>query len=265
MQFEKKASYTIEDLLAIMQLLRAPDGCPWDRQQTHLSIRSNFLEETCEVLEAIDNRDAALLKEELGDVLLQIVFHAQIEREKGGFAFDDVCDGICKKLIVRHPHIFADIVANTPDEVLHNWEEIKKREKGQTTQTETLKSVPRTLPALMRSEKVQKRAARTGFDYPDVSGALRDLCSEVEELTEAIENGKHSAIEEELGDVLFSVANVARFVQVDSEQALGASCDKFIERFEKVEQIALSRKIDMRQADLAQLDQFWQEAKIKDQ
>lgn len=259
---EHKEKYDIHDLLAIMQLLRAPGGCPWDQKQTHHSIRANFLEETCEAMEAIDLEDTALLREELGDVLLQIVFHAEMEREKGSFDFDDVCDGICKKLILRHPHVFSDVVAQTPEDVMRNWDSIKKQEKGQTTQTEALKSVPRTLPALMRSEKVQKRAARVGFDYPGVEDAFGDLRSEVDELAEAIREGEAQHIGEELGDVLFSVANVARFVKVDSEQALGISCDKFIRRFEVVEMLALDRGIDMHTADLDVLNDLWKEAKI---
>lgn len=264
MRFQRKQTYRIQDLLDIMQMLRAPGGCPWDREQTHQSIRKNFIEETYEVCEAIDNGDSALLCEELGDVLLQVVFHAEMERESGTFDFGDVCDGICKKLIVRHPHIFADVVADTPGEVLKNWDEIKKREKGQATATETLKSVPRTLPALMRSEKVQHRAAKTGFDYTAVGEALADLRSEVDELAEAVAAGEKAHIADELGDVLFSAANVARFAGVDSEQALGESCDKFIRRFERVEDLAREREVDMRQSDMNALNDLWREAKIKD-
>lgn len=264
MRVEHKDRYDIHDLLAIMRLLRSPEGCPWDQKQTHHSIRANFLEETCEALEAIDLDDMALLREELGDVLLQVVFHAEMERERGTFDFDDVCDGICKKLILRHPHVFSDVVAQTPEDVMRNWESIKKQEKGQTTQTQALKSVSRTLPALMRSEKVQKRAARVGFDYPGVEDAFQDLRSEVEELSEAIREARPEHIREELGDVLFSVANVARFVGVDSEEALGTSCDKFIRRFERVEQLADAREIDMQASDLAQLNGLWREAKLND-
>lgn len=264
MGFRQKEKYSITDLLEIMRLLRSPEGCPWDREQTHRSIRKNFLEETCEVCEAIDNDDTALLQEELGDVLLQVVFHAEIEREKGTFDFESVCDGICKKLIVRHPHIFSDTVAETSDEVLRNWEEIKTREKGQTTRAEALRSVPRTLPALMRSEKVQQRAAKAGFDYSEAGEAFQDLRSEVDELAEAIEQGHPQEIAAELGDVLFSVANVARLTGIDSEQALGLSCDKFIRRFHQVEQLAFSRSIDMRRSNMDQLNTLWREAKIKD-
>lgn len=265
MDFIAKDQYGIHDLLEIMKLLRSPDGCPWDRVQTHQSIRKNFLEETCEVLEAIDLENAELLKEELGDVLLQVVFHAQMEQEAGRFTFDEVCDGICKKLIHRHPHIFSDEKADTPEQVLRNWEEIKKQEKRQTTQAQALNSVPKTLPALMRGEKVQARAAKVGFDYEDAAGAMKDLRSEVDELSEAIASGRREEIWEELGDLLFSVANVARFVKVDSEQALGNATDKFIRRFTQVERLADARGIDMKESGMDVLDNLWQEAKIKDQ
>ena len=265
MDFLQKEEYGIQDLLAIMELLRSPNGCPWDKVQTHESIRKNFIEETYEVVEAIDTQDTRLLQEELGDVLLQVVFHSQIEKERGGFDFSNVCDGICKKLILRHPHIFSNVIADTADEVVQNWEEIKKQEKQQTTAAETLKSVPKVLPALMRSEKVQSRAAKTGFDYPNVAGAMRDLRSEVDELCEAIEAGAQQNICEELGDVLFSAVNVSRFVKVDAEHALAKSCDKFISRFEQVEQIAVQRGVNISGADLKELDILWQEAKNKEE
>jgi tetrapyrrole methylase family protein/MazG family protein len=266
MGLQEKDSYGVEDLLAIMTLLRSPGGCPWDREQTHASIRKNFLEECYEAVEAIDTGDTALLREELGDVLLQVVFHAEMEREQGTFDFGGVCDGICKKLILRHPHIFGDVTVRDSKEVLENWDAIKKQEKQQKTQTESLLSVPRTLPALMRSEKVQGRAAKAGFCYPDVSGAMQDLRSEVDELSRAIEDGKAANIREELGDVLFSAANVARFAGADSEQCLTESCDKFITRFSKVESMAKERKIDMikTSAAISQLNALWAEAKAQE-
>ena len=263
MAFAHKEQYNISDLLQIMELLRSPNGCPWDRVQTHRTIRKNLIEETYEAVEAIDREEPDMLCEELGDVLLQVVFHAQMEREAGRFDFDKVCDTICKKLIVRHPHIFADGLADTPEEVLHNWDQIKQREKHQSTATETLRSVAATLPALMRAEKLQKRAAKTGFDYPDVTGALADLKSELVELEEAMQQNSQEAVLEELGDLLFSVVNVARFLKVDPEEALTRSSDKFTDRFEKVEQIAGQKGTQMNQADMKELDSFWQEAKIK--
>ena len=262
--YTPKEKYTIEDLHEIMRLLRSTDGCPWDRVQNHQSIRSDFLEETHEAIEAYNEEDPEALKEELGDVLLQVVFHSQIEKEKQAFGFDEVVDGICKKLIVRHPHVFSNGTAENAAQVLKNWDAIKRETKGGKTQTDLLRAVPRTLPALMRSAKVQNRAKRVGFDWPDVTGALDALDKETVELKEAISSENQKEIEEELGDVLFSAVNVSRFVHCDAEQALTVSCDKFIRRFSKVEALAVERKLDMTKATLNQLDELWNEAKTYD-
>jgi len=192
------------------------------------------------------------------------VFHAQIEAEQGAFDFKDVTDGVCKKLIERHPHIFGETQVSTTQEVLRNWEDIKQEKKGVKNQSEALLDVPRTLPSLMRSEKIQKRAAKAGFDYPAVDGALCDMKSEADELLQAIERGDHTSIEEETGDLLFSVVNVARFVKVDAENALLKACDKFIRRFSKVEEIAKERGIDMRSAGIDSLNILWGEVKNKE-
>lgn len=260
-EFNQKSRYNIKDLLEIMEYLRGENGCPWDAEQTHKSIRNNFLEETYEAIEAIDNNDAELLKEELGDVLLQVVFHSQMESEQGVFNFDDVADGICKKLVERHPHIFADVKVGNTDEVLANWDMIKQKKKGQTTYTETLTSVPRVFPALVRSTKIQSRAAKSGFDYPDLSWAMKDLESELVELKLAIENKDVENSFEELGDLLFSVVNVSRFISVDAEHSLSASCDKFIRRFELVEKIAMENNINMSKSSMNELDRLWKQAK----
>ena len=244
-----------------MKMLRAPGGCPWDREQTHKSIRQNFIEETYEVIEAIDTEDRELLKEELGDVLLQVVFHSEMESEVGSFDINDVCDGICKKLIVRHPHIFADVKADTTDEVLSNWDKIKMQTKSQKTQSDAMDSVSKSLPSLMRSEKLQKKAAKVGFDWPDVSGALQKVEEETQELKKAIEDGDKKGMEEELGDLLFSVVNVSRFLKVDSEEALYHACDKFTNRFRMVEALAKERGISMESAPLSLLDSLWDEVK----
>lgn len=259
--FQPKDRYGIDDLLTIMALLRSENGCPWDREQTHKSIRKNFIEETYEVVEAIDNGDKTLLREELGDVLLQVVFHAQMETEAGQFSFEDVCHDICSKLILRHPHIFSNVIANTSDEVLNNWEDIKKQEKNQATQTETLRSVPKVLPALMRSAKVQQRAAKAGFDYPDMDWAMKDLVSEVEELRRALLDGNSEEVFEELGDLLFSVVNVARFAKVDAEECLTAASEKFIDRFEQVERLAEEKGVNMADSSMDKLDLLWKESK----
>lgn len=252
-----KKSYGIKDLEDIVRLLRAPGGCPWDREQTHASIRRNFLEEAYEAVEAIDEEDSDHLKEELGDVLLQVFLHARMEEEAGRFSLDDVADGICKKLIYRHPHVFGDVAVSGTDEVLTNWEALKRTEKHQETYTDTLEAVARSLPALWRAEKVQKKAKKAGFDWDDAQGALDKLSEEVEELKAAVAQGTN--IEEELGDLLFAAVNVSRFVKVDTEDALNAATDKFIRRFAQVE--ALAGDKPMPEMTLEELDKLWDEAK----
>ena len=232
-----------------------------DRVQTHESIRKNLIEETYEAVEAIDCKNSDMLKEELGDVLLQVVFHAQMEAEEGRFTFDDVADGICQKLIVRHPHIFSDTKADSADEVLDNWNRIKQETKGQKTATETLNAVPRQLPALMRSEKVQSRARKAGFDYCDVQAAYAELRSEVDELNDAMLDGDLAHIAEEIGDTLFAAVNVARFYDMDPEELLTRSCDKFISRFAKVEVQAVAEQIELKQAEEETLGRLWNTAK----
>lgn len=259
--FEFKDKYGAYDLVEIMRILRAPGGCPWDREQDHQSIKKNFIEETYEVVEAINKDDKELMREELGDVMMQVVFHAQIETEQGGFTFDDVCDEVCKKLILRHPHIFADESAETSDDVLVKWDEIKNKSKKRTTQTSVMQSVPRELPALMRAEKVQKKAKKVGFDWDDISGALDKLAEETAELKEAIDSGDKASITDEFGDLLFASVNVARFLDTDPEEALTHATDKFISRFEKVEMYAKERGIDMKSSTLEELDALWDEAK----
>lgn len=260
--FEFKEKYTISDLLEIMRLLRTPEGCPWDREQTHESIRSNLLEETHEALEAIDRGDMPLLQEELGDVLLQVVFHAQMEQEKGSFTFDDVADGICKKLIFRHPHIFGDVKVGSTDEILSNWDDLKRKEKKQETDTSTLESVSKSLPSLIRAQKLQKKAAKVGFDWPDVSGALDKVEEELAEVRAAI--GGDGDVEEEIGDLIFAVTNVSRFVKVDSERAAAKTCNKFVRRFADMEQQAKAQGKQLSELTLEEMDALWDEAKKKE-
>lgn len=259
--YKQKEKYKIDDLLEIISILRSEDGCPWDKVQTHKSIRNDFLEEVCEAIEAIDLEDEALLREELGDVLLQVAFHCTIENEKKHFTFDDVCDEVCKKLIVRHPHVFADTKADSEDEVLKNWDQIKKETKQQKTYTDTLKSVANTLPALMKAQKVGKRAMRAGFDFETTDDAFSKLESEVGELKEAISLNDSSKIEDELGDVLFSCTNVARKTGVDSELALVNATKKFVARFEAVEKIVNEQGKDMTSLSLEELDEIWNQVK----
>ena len=262
LDFSFKEKYNIDDLLEIMKILRSPEGCPWDREQDHKSIKKSLIEETYEVIEAINKEDNTLLCEELGDVLLQVVFHAQMADEKGNFNFADVTDGICKKLIERHPHVFGDVKADTSDQVLVNWEQIKSKSKSRKTQTDKMLSVPRELPALMRSTKLQEKAAKVGFDWQSVDGALDKIDEEKKELEQAIKADDKKNIEEELGDLLFSVVNVSRFVGVDAEEALTASADKFLNRFSVVEKLADERGLNMSETSLEELDKLWEEAKL---
>lgn len=261
MDFEFKSQYNFDDLIKIVRVLRAPGGCPWDREQTHKSIRANFIEETYEAIEAIDTEDIELLKEELGDVMLQVAMHAEMEHEQGTFDIDDVIDGVCKKLVVRHPHVFGDLSAENTNEALSNWDAVKMQTKSQKTQTEAMQSVSRALPSLMRSAKIQGKAAKVGFDWESVDGALDKLYEECDELKEAIRNNDKANQREELGDVLFSAVNVARFLDIDSEHALYDACDKFTDRFSKVEQLACERGIDMKTASISELDSLWDEVK----
>lgn len=257
--FQYKDSYGVQDLEEIVRILRAPGGCPWDAEQTHQSIRRNFLEESYEAVEAIDEGSAEHLQEELGDVLLQVALHAEMERELGHFDLNGVADGICKKLIFRHPHVFGNVEVSGTGEVLSNWEVLKRQEKGQDTHTDALEAVARALPALWRAEKVQKKAKKAGFDWPDASGAVDKLSEELAELKEAMEQGTN--IQEELGDLLFSVVNVSRFLKADPEEALNAATEKFISRFAKVEEMALAQGRDMAQMSLEELDKLWERAK----
>ena len=221
LDFLCKESYDLRDFVALITFLRSPDGCPWDQVQTHESIRRNFLEETYEVCEAIDAGDTAHLKEELGDVLMQVLFHTDIEREAGHFDIDDVADAACKKLVYRHPHVFRRDEPDAPD-----WDTIKQRERAQTTTAEAMDSVARSLPALWRCEKIQAKAARTGFEWPDADAALDKVAEETQELREAVASGDADAVTEELGDLLFAAVKVARFAGIDPEQAAHAACEK---------------------------------------
>lgn len=253
--FERKTAYNVEDLRQIVRLLRAPGGCPWDGAQTHESIRRNFIEEAYEVAEAIDEKDPAHLREELGDVLLQVLFHASIEEDAGRFGLDDVADGICKKLIFRHPHVFGE----GGDGSAESWEELKRQEKGQTTYTETLQGVAKSLPGLWRAEKIQAKAEKAGFEWPNVQAAMDKLAEELGELQTAVAD--HSNIEEELGDLLFAAVKIARFFHIDAEEALAGTCEKFIRRFAGVEAAVTAQGKDMKQLDVSQLMVLWNREK----
>lgn len=252
--------YSYEDLLQIIRKLLSENGCPWDREQTHESLRQNLVEECYEVIDAINKKDFSALCEELGDVLLQVVFHSALAENEGAFSIDDVVDGICKKMIYRHPHIFSDIEADTTDEVLTNWENLKREEKGYKNQTDVLKNVPDCLPALMYAQKVQKKAADVGFDFPDLESALKKVYEELDEVKEAIGISKEKEMEE-IGDLLFSVVNISRFLKLNSEFSLTNASKKFINRFERVEHSLIEDGIDIKNTTTEQLDKLWLKSK----
>ncbi|MEF2940189.1 MAG: nucleoside triphosphate pyrophosphohydrolase [Oscillospiraceae bacterium] len=256
LDFLCKESYDLRDFVALVSYLRSPNGCPWDQVQTHESIRRNFLEEAYEACEAIDAGDLVHMREELGDVLMQVLFHTDIEREAGHFDIDDVADAACKKLVYRHPHVFRRDEPDAPD-----WDTMKQRERAQTTTAEAMDSVARSLPALWRCDKIQAKAAKTGFEWPDVHAALDKVDEESRELRAAVASGDTEAIGDELGDLLFAAVKVARFAGIDPEQAAHAACEKFIRRFSAMETAAANDGTALEQCTLAQMLSLWQQAK----
>ena len=256
-----KESYNFDDLVTIMELLRSEGGCPWDIEQTHKSIRNNFIEETYEVIEAIDTDDTKLLREELGDVMLQIVFHARMEEEAGTFDVNDVANDVCVKLIHRHPHIFGDNDAKTSEEVLKNWEAIKSVEKSRVTYTDKLRAIPPMFPALLRAQKVGKKASF--FDFENADLVIDKIYEETAEVKEAMESGNKEQVEEEIGDLLLTVTSLARKAGVDSEEALFKAVNKFIRRFEMVENAAIEKGLSVDKMSMPELDAIWDEIKHK--
>ena len=250
----------IQQLRAIVAALRQPDGCPWDIEQTHASLRAGLIEEAYEVVEAINTGDDANLREELGDLLLQPIFHAQIAEEEGRFTLDDVARSIVEKLIRRHPHVFGEDQCADSGEVLRKWDDIKRAEKGNQA-TSALDGVSAGLPALMRAEKVQKKAARVGFDWGEAAPVVAKIREELEEVEAELAEGNQQKIEEEIGDLLFSVANLARKLKVDGETALQRATDKFSTRFRKVEALGRERGLVLDEMSLAELDTLWDEVK----
>ncbi|MDF1616476.1 nucleoside triphosphate pyrophosphohydrolase [Petrocella sp. FN5] len=254
-------TYTFEDLLQVMSILRSEEGCPWDREQDHASIKNAVIEEAYELVEAINKNDLTNIKEELGDLLLQVVFHSQIGKETATFTIEEVVDGIVEKLIRRHPHVFDTIQVANSEAVLDQWDQIKLDEKSITTITEDLRQVPKVLPALIKTTKIQKKVGKIGFDFPDIYAAFDKLTEEAQELMEAHEKKDSKAIEEELGDLLFSVVNISRILGLNPENALTNALEKFINRFEGIENLAISRGQDLSQMDLSQMDALWSEVK----
>lgn len=257
-----KDKYDFNELIDIMALLRSRNGCPWDREQTHESLKRYLIEETYEVLEVIDKKDDKKLCDELGDLLLQVIFHAQIAKENGAFDMNDVITGICRKLVSRHTHVFEEVSADTSEKVLENWEMIKKKEKGLTDQTGVLKDVPSNLPALMRSFKVQQKAAQVGFDWDNIEDVIKKVDEEIQELKDAYKSKNVERITDEMGDALFALVNLARFLKVQPELALTGTTNKFIKRFEYIEQESLKKGKNMTDMDLVEMDELWNEAKV---
>ena len=251
--------YDFDDLVEVVTILRSNLGCPWDKEQTHKSLRRDFIEETYEVIEAIDTDDPKLLREELGDVMLQVVFHADIEREEGRFDINDVANDICVKLIHRHPHVFGELKLDNSEEVLENWDKIKGVEKQRNTLTDKLRSIPPMLPALMRAQKVGKKASF--FDFESVEDVYKKLNEEIAEVREASEGEDRDAVAEEMGDLLLTVTSLARKLGVDSEQALYNATNKFINRFEKVENAVLEQGKNVEEMSMTELDEVWDRIK----
>lgn len=256
----KKVYNTVNDLYQIMETLRGPGGCDWDKKQTHESLKKYVIEEAYELCQAIDNDDIDEMIEELGDILLQVIFHCQIGQEEGLFDLKEVVAGICEKLIHRHPHVFKneDIDMNTFDKT---WEELKKEEKGEDTVTEGLKRIPKYLPALTKAEKIQYKAALVGFDWDNIDDVLKKVEEEYKELLDEHKQGNIKYIKEELGDLLFSIVNLSRFLGINPEEALNLTSQKFINRFEFVEEG--SRKLNKKLEDMSleEMDNLWNEAK----
>jgi len=250
----------IDRLVEIMRILRSPQGCPWDHKQTLVTLKEHLVEESHEVLDAIDSNDRRQLCEELGDLLLQVVFQAQIATEEKAFTFDDVATGIVEKLIRRHPHVFGSVQVSGAEEVLKNWEAIKKTEKSDQPRA-TLEGIPKSLPALHKAHLMQKRVARVGFDWENVEGALAKLDEEVAEIREAVAGGETSQIREELGDLLFATVNVSRFFGQNAEELLEQTIKKFGRRFQALEDRVHEQGHKVSDLSLAQLDVIWEAVK----
>jgi tetrapyrrole methylase family protein / MazG family protein len=247
----------IERLLEIMRQLRGPGGCPWDREQTLDSLKSNLIEETYEVIDAIESGDRSELRSELGDLLLQVVFQTQICDEAGEFNFDDVVTGIADKLVRRHPHVFGDVQAATSGEVLRNWEKIKKTEKAAETPRSLVEGIPRHLPALAKAHLVQKRVARAGFEWDEIGGVIAKLEEELAEVKEAMEQKDVAAIREELGDLLFSTVNLSRYLGHESEELLNENIAKFMRRFQSLENRLHAEGREIEKCSLEELEAVW--------
>jgi tetrapyrrole methylase family protein/MazG family protein len=255
-------------LVRIMERLQEPGGCPWDIEQTHESLKPYLIEETYEAIDAIDSGNWNHVEEELGDVLLQVIFHSVLAQRTGKFSIDDVTRTAAAKMVHRHPHVFGDAEARTADDVLKNWEKLKQKEReaksastGHTAPASLLANVPRTLPALLRAQRLQEKAARVGFDWPDSLQVLDKVEEEIRELREALKSGNESHAREELGDLLFSIVNLTRFLKADAEDALSGTSEKFRRRFQFIESKAREHGRDTADLSLEEMETFWQQAK----
>lgn len=258
---QKGKRYDLGDLCKIVETLRSENGCPWDLEQTHESIKNNLLEEAYEVIEAINNDDFDNFEEELGDVLFQIIFHSQLADEEGYFNIGEVINKISLKMIYRHPHVFSENSKIDTENVLEQWENLKDIEKGVKNYTERLLNVPKVLPSLLKSYKIQKKASKIGFDWENINGPIDKMKEELDEVIEAINHKTEKDILEEIGDLLFSIVNVSRFLDINPEMALNNSVDKFIERFEFIENKSLELNRNLEDMTLEEMDMYWEESK----
>ena len=258
---EKREGSLFDRLVEIMATLRSPAGCPWDRAQNSISLKPFLLEETYEVLEAIEEGTPHKLKDELGDLLFQVIFHAQLAHERGDFAIGDILAGTIAKMTRRHPHVFGSAAASTPKEALRNWEEIKRQEKAEAQDTSVLDGVPRRLPSLLRAQRLQEKAARVGFDWPEIEQVWRKLSEELRELRAAMDRDNRVEVEAELGDVLFVLVNLARWLEINPDEALHHTSQKFIKRFQFIERELSRQGKTPKQSTLAEMDALWEQAK----
>ena len=254
---------SLSKLIKITDTLMGEDGCPWDKVQTRESLKPYLVEETYEVLEALDENDPEKIKDELGDLLYQILFHSKISSLKGEFDFRDVIDNLSEKMVRRHPHVFKDAKLSTPDQVIEQWEDIKKKEKNKTNQKSILDSIPINHPSLIRAQKIQKKAAKEGFDWEKINDVFDKLDEEIIEFKEAVLAKKNMDIQSEIGDIIFVITNISKFYKIDAEEELRSTNNKFIKRFHYIEQQLEEKGKTLKDSSLEEMEHYWQEAKNK--
>ena len=254
---------SLSKLIKITDTLMGEDGCPWDKVQTRESLKPYLVEETYEVLDALDANDPEKIKDELGDLLYQILFHSKISSLKGEFDFRDVIDNLSEKMVRRHPHVFKEGELNTPDQVVKQWEEIKRNEKNQANQKSILDNIPKNLPSLLRAQKLQKKAAKEGFDWDQINDVFDKLDEEIAEFKEAVLKKKSADIQNEIGDIIFVITNIAKCYKIDAEEALRSTNNKFIKRFQYIEQKIEAKGKALKDSPLEEMERYWQEAKNK--